>query len=255
MTDQQYLNQLVMELKGKITDTVVTTFNGRSGNILPVNNDYSINQITNSSVLADSNNIDFLNIQNGDVLTYSTVNFKWKNQAPTFSVSSVFGRTGAVVATEGDYNLTQLGDVTLTLPNNNQLLKYNGAQWVNSTVDRYITQSFGTDVNLTPSIFLKPGIGTGDNNFYHNCAVVPIACTATGLTATVSAAPGITKQWIFYLYVNNVVTFQISVTDLNVTNSITFTQPLNQGDLISIFTNQVLGPTAATGYVSVLMTI
>jgi hypothetical protein len=48
-------------------------------------------------------------------------------------VSSVFGRVGAVVATEGDYTLTQLGGVTITSPTNNQVLKYNGTQWVNSS--------------------------------------------------------------------------------------------------------------------------
>lgn len=49
-------------------------------------------------------------------------------------VSSVFGRTGAVVATEGDYSLTLLGDVTISAPSTDQVLKYNGTGWVNSTV-------------------------------------------------------------------------------------------------------------------------
>jgi hypothetical protein len=48
-------------------------------------------------------------------------------------VSSVFGRTGNVVAQEGDYTLTQLGGVTITSPTNNQVLKYNGTAWVNSS--------------------------------------------------------------------------------------------------------------------------
>ena len=48
-------------------------------------------------------------------------------------VTSVFGRTGAVVATEGDYTLTQLGDVTITTPSTGQVLRYNGTGWVNST--------------------------------------------------------------------------------------------------------------------------
>jgi len=48
-------------------------------------------------------------------------------------VTSVFGRTGAVVATEGDYSLTQLSDVTITTPTNGQVLKYNGSAWVNDT--------------------------------------------------------------------------------------------------------------------------
>ena len=48
-------------------------------------------------------------------------------------VYSVFGRTGNVVAQEGDYNLTQLGDVTITSPSTGQVLKYNGTTWVNGT--------------------------------------------------------------------------------------------------------------------------
>jgi hypothetical protein len=91
-------------------------------------------------------------------------------QAPTGAypfpnaVNSVFGRVGAIVAAEGDYNLTQLGDVTLTSPANGQVLKYNGTQWVNSTdADTGITtlntltalsQTFatgtsGTDFNIS----------------------------------------------------------------------------------------------------------
>jgi hypothetical protein len=51
----------------------------------------------------------------------------------TDAVTSVFGRTGAVVATEGDYSLDLLSDVTLTSPSNGQVLKYNGNAWVNDT--------------------------------------------------------------------------------------------------------------------------
>ena len=51
----------------------------------------------------------------------------------TAGVSSVFGRTGIVTAQEGDYSLTQLSDVTITTPSNGQVLKYNGAEWVNSS--------------------------------------------------------------------------------------------------------------------------
>ena len=48
-------------------------------------------------------------------------------------VYSVFGRTGNVVAQEGDYTLTQLGDVTISTPSNGQVLRYNGTTWVNAT--------------------------------------------------------------------------------------------------------------------------
>ncbi|CAB5195092.1 hypothetical protein UFOVP174_54, partial [uncultured Caudovirales phage] len=49
------------------------------------------------------------------------------------SVYSVFGRTGNVVAAEGDYTLTQLADVTITSPISGQALVYNGTSWVNNT--------------------------------------------------------------------------------------------------------------------------
>lgn len=48
-------------------------------------------------------------------------------------VTTVFGRSGNVVAAEGDYTLTQLGDVTITTPAANQALVYNGTAWVNGT--------------------------------------------------------------------------------------------------------------------------
>jgi len=51
----------------------------------------------------------------------------------TTGVSSVFGRTGAVIATEGDYSLTQLSDVTIATPLSGQVLRYSGSSWVNST--------------------------------------------------------------------------------------------------------------------------
>jgi hypothetical protein len=62
----------------------------------------------------------------------STLQASWSDY-DTAPVTSVFGRTGDVVATEGDYNLTQLGDVTITSPTTNQVLKYNGSGWVNGT--------------------------------------------------------------------------------------------------------------------------
>ena len=80
------------------------------------------------------------------------------------AVNSVFGRVGNIVAIEGDYTLTQLGDVTLTSPSNGQVLKYNGTQWVNSTdadtgittlntltalSQTFATGSSGTDFNIS----------------------------------------------------------------------------------------------------------
>lgn len=47
-------------------------------------------------------------------------------------VISYNGRVGAVVPVEGDYSLTQLSDVIITSPSNNQVLQFNGSNWVNA---------------------------------------------------------------------------------------------------------------------------
>ena len=49
------------------------------------------------------------------------------------AVDSFNGRTGAVVAEEGDYALDALSDVTIASPSNGQVLRYNGAAWVNGS--------------------------------------------------------------------------------------------------------------------------
>ena len=83
--------------------------------------------ITSAAVTGTTTKTLTLNQQDGGSVTAS-----WTDDN-TDAVSSVFGRTGAVVATEGDYSLTQLSDVTLTSPANGQVLKYNGTAWINGT--------------------------------------------------------------------------------------------------------------------------
>ena len=76
----------------------------------------------------------------------------WMKIDNTDGVTSVFGRYGAIVASEGDYSLTQLSDVTLTTPSTNQVLKYNGTGWINSS-DNGLT-SVGVSM---PSAFTVTG--------------------------------------------------------------------------------------------------
>jgi hypothetical protein len=98
-----------------------------------------------------------------------------------YPVYSVFGRTGTVTATEGDYSLTQLSDVTLTSSLNNQVLRYNGTSWVNSTITDFVPYTGATsDLNL------------GINNIYANNLFekfVSITASGTQLVLTVSSAP------------------------------------------------------------------
>jgi hypothetical protein len=76
-------------------------------------------------------------------------------------VTSVFGRTGAVVATEGDYTLTQLGDVTITSPTTGQALKYNGTGWVNGTD----TDTGITTINTLTALTQTFAVGTSGTDF------------------------------------------------------------------------------------------
>ena len=70
--------------------------------------------------------------QVGDWIVFNGSNFDEIDNSQ--AIISVFGRTGAVTALEGDYNLTKLSDVTITAPATNQVLTYNGASWVNGAV-------------------------------------------------------------------------------------------------------------------------
>ena len=79
----------------------------------------------------------------------------------SYPVTSVFGRTGAVVAAEGDYSLTQLSDVTLTSPANGQVLKYNGTAWVNSTD----TDTGITTLNTLTALTQTFATGTSGTDF------------------------------------------------------------------------------------------
>lgn len=90
-------------------------------------------------------------------------------------VSSVFGRTGDVVAVEGDYDLTELGDVTLTAPASNQVLKYNGSVWINDAVPA------GALSGIVP---VANG-GTGASTLTANNVIL-----GNGTTAVTFVAPG-----------------------------------------------------------------
>lgn len=96
-----------------------------------------------------------LNQQDGGTVTASWTDIN------TDAVTSVFGRTGAVVATEGDYTLTQLGDVTLTSPTNGQVLKYNGTTWVNNTDTDTGLTSVGLSMPVAFSVANTPLTSNG----------------------------------------------------------------------------------------------
>jgi hypothetical protein len=111
--------------------------------------------ITSASVSGTSTKTLTLNQQDG-----GTIQASWTDDN-TDAVTSVFGRTGAVIAAEGDYTLTQLGDVTLTSPTNGQVLKYNGTTWVNNTDTDTGLTSVGLSMPVAFSVANTPLTSNG----------------------------------------------------------------------------------------------
>lgn len=72
----------------------------------------------------------------GDWIVYNSDDLEWQKVSNSKDVISVFGRTGKISAKEGDYNLTKMSDVDLTTvaPVLDQILKFNGTNWVPATL-------------------------------------------------------------------------------------------------------------------------
>lgn len=98
-----------------------------------------------------------INVESGDVIVNVTENIVEVSTVnggyplPT-TVYSVFGRTGNIVATEGDYNLDKLSDVTLTSSTNGDVLSYDGTKWINKPVTGTGTV---TSVNMSVPVGLQ----------------------------------------------------------------------------------------------------
>jgi len=90
---------------------LVTSVFGRSGAVVAVNGDYNVNQVTGA---APTNSPAFTGVPTAptaglgtNTTQIATTAFVLAN-APASPVSSVFGRTGAVVAQSGDYSFSQI---------------------------------------------------------------------------------------------------------------------------------------------------
>ena len=108
----------------------------------------------------------------------STLTATWSD-LNTDAVTSVFGRTGVVVAAEGDYSLDQLGDVIITTPTNGQVLSYNGTAWVNAAAP----SSGVTSLNGLTASTQTFATGTSGTDF----AIVSTTSTHTFNLPTASA--------------------------------------------------------------------
>lgn len=122
-----------------------------------------VNTATNKkfivSSLNDLSNTAIGSPANGEVLSFNGTN--WTNSTANNLVSSVFARTGAIVASSGDYNISQItnastlansANVNINLPAVNQFLKFNGSIWVNDNASFYLSNNSYTNTSFTPTL-------------------------------------------------------------------------------------------------------
>jgi hypothetical protein len=112
------------------------------------------NATTNTPTLADgtgdNGDVYLVNVAGSQNLGSGTISFAvgdwvvyngtiWQKSLNSNAVASVFGRTGTIVAQEGDYNIDQLGDVAITSAATNDYLRYNGSSWVNTQFPTFVS--------------------------------------------------------------------------------------------------------------------
>ena len=190
---------------------------GRTGAITAQSGDYNISQITNSSTLASTANVSITSPTNGQILSYN--GSQWVNTTSSGGVTSVFGRTGAVVATEGDYSLTQLSNVTITSPTDRQFLAYNNGAglWVNYKLSFRCMMRFNTFTNLVNNSYFLP---VGMNATY-NIARIPCpdinGIIIDSLYVKYNAGGGVGTSRTITLHKNNAATALTAVVTDNIT--------------------------------------
>jgi len=166
--------------------------------------------------------------------------------ALTTGVSSVFGRTGAVVATEGDYSLTLLSDVTITTPASGQVLRYNGTTWVNST------ESYVGTVTSVAALTLGT-TGTDLSSSVANGTTTPVITLNVPTASATNRGALSSADWSTFNGKESVLTFSSPLVRTTNTISIPVATTSVNGYLSSTdwttFNNKLSTSTAASTYV------
>lgn len=170
----------------------VTLFNGRSGNVNPIASDYN----SFFATTAQGNKADTA-LQPGQNVSLLVNDAGYLTAATAPGVNSFNGRSGTVVPAGNDYSLNLLSDVTITTPTTNQILSYNGTNWVNTSSGAAVTSVFTRTGAITAQV--------GDYSaFYATTAQGAKADTALQPTSSINALADVT---ITTAAVNNQLTY------------------------------------------------
>lgn len=198
LTVTSALNSLQSQVVASVSG--VSSVYGRSGAVVAVNGDYNSSQITNSSTVTGATVTNALNALNTTVTALVT------------GVSSVFTRTGAVVAANGDYTSTQITNVSAVT----------GAT-VTVALNFLQTQITAT-VSGVSSVFTRTGAVVAASGDYTSTQVTNsssvIGATVTAALNALLAASGVTSV---FTRTGAVVAASGDYTSTQVTNSSTVT--------------------------------
>jgi hypothetical protein len=175
---------------GKVTTPAlqVTTGAGTANQVLTSDtsgNATWANPTTGSTTLAGDTDVSITSPSNNQVLTYNSTAFKWENQTSSAApVTTVFGRTGAVVATTGDYTASQVTGAATSGANSN-ITSLTGLSTPLSATQggTGVTSSTGSGSNVlsTSPTLVTPALGTPS-------AVVLTNATGTAANLTAGKA-------------------------------------------------------------------
>ena len=215
----------------------VSSVFGRTGAVVAAEGDYSLTQLSDATITAPTNN---------QILRYN--GSQWINSSESASpVSSVFGRTGIVVATEGDYSLTQLSDVTISAPVQGDSLNYDGVGWVNGK--RVGAYTYNSDGNLANNNFLYLGYSQNANET-RTQIYLPYNISITQLNVLLTVAPGVGNSRTFKVRIDGLDAITIVISGTSTTGSASLIYPVAQGQLLSL-QNISAGAAAAVGLANI----
>lgn len=153
------------------TSDVISIF-GRNGIVTAQNNDYDITQINNSSVLANSNNINIASPNLYQYLSYDNTTSKWINKDPYFS--SVVQQVSSTITAQFGY-IYLSSSAHITIPSG---VGFSDQGKIITIIGNAIL-SFDSLLTLNDNIFGPFSLATGSG-------VLILMCTGTNLYNIVS---------------------------------------------------------------------